>query len=193
MDNSQDKRQLNVNIGGKEYKVSLRLSISDYLYFIDYLKSGKSSYEETIATTLLKHINPMPPQSISDIASNRLILEQYINGLVDENKNLSLAYAKFQAEENPKVRFIKAVDEITRAMATNMGTALMKFADSVKLYMLDTSQITANIQKALEPIISISKKIGEMVIGINSQLKSVFEKIKIPQITDERKAELPEA
>ena len=193
MGNTQDNKQLNITIDGMEYTVSLRLSVSDYLYFIDYLKSGKSSCEEAIATTLLKHINPKPPQSISDMASNGLILEQYINGLVDENKDLSLAYAKFQSEEKPQVRFIKAMDEITREMATNMGTALMEFADSVKLYMPDTSQITANIQKALEPIMSISKKIGEMVIGINSQLKSVFEKIKIPQITDERKAELQEA
>lgn len=193
MGNTQDNKQLNITIDGIKYTVSLRLSVSDYLYFIDYLKSGKSSCEEAIATTLLKHINPMPPQSISDIASNGLILEQYINGLVDENKDLSLAYEKFQAEEKPQVRFIKAMDEITREMATNMGTALMEFADSVKLYMPDTSQITANIQKSLEPIMSISKKIGEMVIGINSQLKSVFEKIKIPQITDERKAELQEA
>ena len=192
MGNPQDKQQLNINIDGKEYTITLRLLVSDYLYFIDYLKSGKSDCDEAIANTLLKHIIPMPPQSISDIASNGLILEQYINGLVSANKDLSLAYAKFQKEDNPKVRFIKAMDEITREMATNMGTALMEFADSMKLYMPDTSQIATNIQKTLEPIMSISKKIGEMVIGINSQLKSVFEKIKIPQITDERKAELQE-
>ena len=192
MGNPQDKQQLNINIDGKEYTITLRLLVSDYLYFIDYLKSGKSDCDEAIANTLLKHIIPMPPQSISDIASNGLILEQYINGLVSANKDLGLAYAKFQKEDNPKVRFIKAMDEITREMATNMGTALMEFADSMKLYMPDTSQIATNIQKTLEPIMSISKKIGEMVIGINSQLKSVFEKIKIPQITDERKAELQE-
>lgn len=193
MDNSQDKHQLNININGLEYRISLRLSISDYLYFIDYLKSGKSDCSEAIATIMLKHITPKPPQSISDISSNGLILDQYINGLVSANKDLGLAYAKFQAEENLQVRFIKAMDELTREMATNMGTALMEFANSVKSYMPDIIQITASIQKALEPIMSISKKIGEMVIGIDSQLKSVFEKIKIPKISDERKAELRES
>lgn len=190
MDYLSEEKYIKFIINGIEYKVSLHLWVSDYTYFMDYLKNGTGNYEEAIATILLKHIGPEEQINISDIICEPLVLEQYIKGLVDTNKELNLSYKKFENEENVKVRFMLAVDDVVHEMTSTMSDALSDMVNAIKLSLPKPKLIIDTIQKVLESTVSISKKIGEMVVGVNNLLQDVVKNINIPKITEERKNEI---
>ena len=88
-------------------------------------------------------------------------------------------------DELEKIR--QQLDRINNTVHPN---TLLPLENIIKSIVPEPIQTVQRLQKALEPIISISKTIDRMVNGIDLQFKSFFEKIHIPTISDERKEQL---
>ena len=217
MDLQNSHKHTVLSINGVDCEVSLYLSVRDIMILVEVNNEESREYAKVVATVLSNHIlnkESVPPKE--EIEKDDNALSTYISKLVSEDAQLRNSYEKHSCENNMYLRFVLAVKDMwssmtnsvvsqipqiakplaldigrtTLAVSSQIGNTLSSFQKIVKASMPKINSTFSIIQQALEPMNKISKIVSELTTGFATQLASVYEQIKLPHITDERKEEL---
>lgn len=217
MEIQNSHKHIKLVINGTEYELTLYLSVKDIMFLVETDNEASDRYPQVIASIMSKHIiNNDSIPSDEFIAKDDAALIKYIEELVSEDSRLRNSYEKFSCESNIYLKFVLATKDMwnnmtrsvvsqlpqitkplaldigktTLAVSSQMGSTLSSFEKSVKANIPKINTTFSIIQQALEPINRISKIVGELTAGFATQLSSIYEQIKLPNITEEHKAEL---
>lgn len=206
-----------LQINNKEYEISLNLSFGEIMFIARSSNENKKNCNMIIATIITNHvIDKSAVPSKESVATDEEALETYIDKIVAENVRLKQSYDKFTQEPDKCIRFILAAkdmwSDMTRPIHNNIaeinfplvqtiggtafnissqiGSTLSGITGVVKESFSELQATMLKFQQAIEPINRISEKFRELLSGFSSQLSSLFEHIKIPNISDERKEEM---
>lgn len=206
-----------LQINNKEYEISLNLSFGEIMFIARSSNENKKNCNIIIATIITNHVidkSAVPSQE--SVATDEEALETYIDKIVAENVRLKQSYDKFTQEQDKCIRFILAAKDMWSDIShifvnktPNLNTTLEPyvgetafnisnkveyipsyFKDNAKENFFKMQSTISKIQQAMEPINRISEKFRELLSGFSSQLSSLFEHIKIPNISDDRKEEM---
>ena len=210
-------KHITLAINGAEYELTLYLSVKDIMLLVEIDNDELEKHPQVVASILSKHIldkDSVPSEDL--IAKDDAALITYIEELVSEDSRLRSSYEKLSCESNIYLRFILAAKDMwnnmtrsvvsqlpqitkplaldigktTLAVSSQIGNTLSSFEKLVKANIPKINTTFSIIQQALEPINRISKIVGELTAGFAAQLSSIYDQIKLPNITEERKEEL---
>ena len=101
-----------------EYEVEVRFSAGDSIYLVDYLNGDDNDYRFASASILKKHIVESSVESIdpSVLREQQDDLNNYINGILEENAELKGLYEKHVEETDECYRFALAVKDMWGGM-----------------------------------------------------------------------------
>lgn len=217
MKENDDYKHIVLEINAHKYKVSLRLSLKDANFVIKHKNEYSNNYNILVAKLIINHIidqDNVP--SIEFVASDSGILTEYINSIVNEDIHLSESYEKMSEYQDICQRFVMSIIDmlmdatlpiadsipqmdsswmrniVETAVGTSnqIGSVAPNLADAAKESFSNIQEIVFMIQQAMEPIEQMSKVVSETLSGFVSQLSSLFELIKMPDISEEQKEEL---
>lgn len=217
MKETNDYKYIVLEINAQKYNVSLRLSLNDANFIIKHENEYSNNYNNLVAKLIINHIIDQEfVPSIEIVASDSKVLTEYINSIVNENMHLSESYKKMSEYQDICQRFVMSVkdmfinavhpivdtiSQIDFSLMQNIGKTTFSISNQVDSTLSDiTSAVTESFSKiqeiasialeTIQPIKQISKIASETLSGFSSQLSSLFEKIKIPTISEEEKEEL---
>lgn len=217
MKETNDYKYIVLEINAQKYNVSLRLSLNDANFIIKHENECSNNYNNLVAKLIINHIIDQEfVPSIEIVASDSKVLTEYINNIVNENMHLSESYKKMSEYQDICQRFVMSIkdmfinavhpivdtiSQIDFSLMQNIGkttfsisnqadSTLSDITSAVKESFSKIQEIASIALETIEPIKQISKIASETLSGFSSQLSSLFEKIKIPTISEEEKEEL---
>lgn len=187
-------------IDNKEYTVTLYLSTNDVCSVLDFSSEDKNDYKYAVATIIENHIVPTQIQNslVESIALNDTILYKFIYELLCEEEGIKKHYEKYENESDFCKRFINAINDEWESIAEKTSKAI---ADTLKdkissinsihsVFVNNLNQLANVVKTAIESYANISETIVKSIVAINQKLSSVLSQIKIPQLSEEKKAEI---
>lgn len=217
MEENTKHKHIKLQIGNREYEVSLYLSVKDIMSIIKELDESNKEYNLLVATIITNHFVKQDSALAKEIvATDTAALSIYIQELVEEDAKLRKSYVKHANISDICLRFVLSVrdmwnemsrfvidqiSQISAPLALDIGRTTLAIPNQIektlsafeKIVKASIPKITTTvsiIQQAMEPINRISKIVGELTAGFASQLSSIYDQIKLPNITEEHKEEL---
>lgn len=189
-----------ITIDNKEYPVTLYLSAGDVFSVLDFISEGKKDYNSVVSKIVEKHIISNQPEHslMNGTAVDNSALYMFISALLDEEESLKEHYDNYENESDFCKRFVYAINDEWKSLSEKTSIAVANtLKDNLAAINFHRSEILGNItktanvvKKIIEPYIQISEKIANSFITISQKIGSILSDIKIPQISEERKAEL---
>lgn len=217
MEENNKHKHIKLQINSREYEVSLYLSVKDIMFIIKELDKCNTENNLLVATVMANHfINQDSAPAREIVATNNTALSIYIQKLVEEDVTLRQSYEKQVDISDICQRFVLSArdmwNEMSRsviaqipqtsiplaldigktslAISNQIGGTLSDFEKMVKATVPKINTTVSIIQQAMEPLNRISKIVGELTVNFASQISTIFQQIRIPTISEERKEEL---
>ena len=205
-----------------EYEVALRFSAGDSIYLVDYVNGSDNDYRFAVASVLKKHIIEPSAEAIDPfvLREQQDNLNNYINGILEENAELKGVYEKHVEETDKCYRFALAVKDMWGGMTRGLSKITaqinipkinmpsVKALDSLATVLSSTNQYAlkaslnlspalqqfastmATLKIATEPLFKTANLLANIIGNFNAQIKPIFSSITIPHVSEERKEEL---
>ena len=215
-------KTIKIVYNGVEYEVAVRFSAGDSIYLVDYVNGAENDYRFAVASVLKKHIIEPSAEAIDlfVLREQRDDLNNYINGILEENAELKGLYEKHVEETDECYRFALAVKDMWGGMTRGLSKITsqinipkinmpsVKALDSLATALSSTNQYAlkaslnlspalqqfastmATLKMATEPLFKTANLLASIIGNLNAQIKPIFSSITIPQVSEERKEEL---
>lgn len=180
-----------LTIKGSVYTVSLFVSMEDLELLEDNEQDLVPKSNQLIATIIHNHLSSSNSRPlISEIQEDSFAIGTYIEVLLNANESIKKYYDKLADEQNNCIRLLKSIILSSHESMEKSFSTIKDTLSKVLFSLPDQNNVFQTIQKALEPLVETSRKIGEMILSANEWIVSLVEKIKIPSISDEDKEQL---
>ena len=186
-------KNVTLTVNNISYDITTAISVHDTFSLIDFTNSKRNDYNVAVANIIYEKMVDMAENRVSraDIERDIPLLITYINAIVASNKELQPYYEDLIDVQDECQRFVLAVynqskgcvEEIVEAIGITkqevmegLGKGLVALAETIK--------------EAFEPMTRITAVVGEVLRELTTELASIMEDIKIPEISPTRKKEL---
>jgi len=194
-------KEISFCINNVQYIVACALSANDLIQILDFCKREQGDYRELLAQIVRKkaHIvaEPSLPSVEQALVLNDEILTEFINGVLERNREYQAIYAQLDCYQDQHERFARAIeksvsDSIVGAMKPfDWGPTIQALNDQTQqLREIVQKTITATVQGLAEH----TKRIVESTIGpiqkMIQELGELAREMRTPALTDSKKEAL---